>query len=234
MKSFLKDIFTNGNERLSDKVIVDTFFNTGTHNPHQKKRPKKRSKLIPFMGLLFVSALVLSVIIIILYNSKKHSHLAGYAALDKTPFMRNIVKGGEIDRANVEEAYFDGDAKEESSFLKNSVKLVNSGRHGRAAFVIKFRDDVDLYRKNILVLARANHGFKKIKLILKDDRSRFYEFGDMTFSPEWTKRNVYLEKGEYFDFKKIKELKLEFGSFTAGNDKNTVFYLKDIIVREAR
>jgi len=215
----------------SYREIADTFFGKSAPSLSGKQKPNAgRKKAFLFAAIVLLLTLALGGYIIILnikrqsaYNTSYNKE-ALYSALE-------IVKNGEINRANIEEVYFDADAKEESSFLKNSLKLVNRGEYGRAALVIRFRETLSFKEKNILILGRAKHGTKKISLSLKDSRGRINEYKDIRFFSDWSLKNVYLSEKPDFDLGHVKEIKIEFGSHTAGNEKDATIYIKDIVAR---
>ena len=217
--------------------IVDTFFKKTSGGKAQEKSPKKPKKALFFTVYILSLLLVLSVIIRILYIIPYKQKRAGFkeaSDLTRPLYIRHVVKSGLINRQSVEEVYFDGDAAKKSAFLKNSIALTNAGAHGRASLIMRFREYIDLDDKNILIMARAKYGRKKINLILKDFQNRFYEHPGIEFSPNWGLKHVYLNKVSEVDLRRIKELRLEFGSFTAGNRENSTIYLKDITVRGGR
>lgn len=240
MMKLLKDIFSNANRENRDKEedfihkeIVETFFKKSIHDvPHKKTFEINRKTAIIALVALF-SALVLSPIIIILYRKSVDS-LGEKSALTEIYYSKKIIKNGRINHSDIEETFLDGDAKAKSSFLKVSIKLVNSGPAGRAALVMRFREPLDLEDKHLLVTARAQNGTKKAKIILKNSKNRFYEFADMSFSSNWNMNNIFTGKKHDFDLKSIKELKFEFGSNTAGNKEDSILYLKDLTVRGPR
>ena len=226
-------------DRLKDlpQEVIDTFFKTTAGDVAQKKPPKKPKKALLFIASALSLSLVLSAIILILYIIPYKQKRAGFKEardLNRPLYAGHVVKSGLVNRQSIEEAYFDGDAAKKSAFLKNSIALTSAGTHGRASLIMRFREYIDLDDKNILILARAKYGRKKINLILKDFQNRFYEYPGIEFSPNWNLKHVYLNKVSEVDLKRIKELKLEFGSFTAGNRENSTIYLKDITVRGRR
>jgi hypothetical protein len=211
-------------DRLKDlpQEIIDTFFNGSSQDTGEGEISKKAFFIV--LSLLALS-LVLSAIIIILYIIPYKQKTAAFkeaAASENSRYTEHLVKGGLINRESIEEVRFEGDAGEKSAFLKNSIELISSGSPDKASLVMKFTESTDLGGKNILIIARAKHGTKKMRLTLKDSRSRFYERPAIEFSPNWSLRHVYLDKTEGVDLKSIEELRLEFDS---------TIYLKDITVR---
>ena len=178
---------------------------------------------------LAIVLLVLSLYIIILYGNKAPRELYGGGG---TSFiLKNIIKNGQFNRSVVSEAYFDDNAKNESSFLQNRIKLVNSGKNGSASFVATFAEPVDLDKKSILLVVRAARGAETAKLILKDAGGRIFELPELSFLPGWNRRLVYQAKRDDFDMDRVGEMRFEFGSDTTGNRKGAVFYLKNIALR---
>jgi len=218
---------------FSHKEIIDTFFGKSVPGKFGKKSPKKHKRTQILIAAIILSVLALSAIIIILYKVRVFDYRKE-TAVSKFRYSENIIKNGQIKRPLIEEARFDGDARGKSSFLKNSARLVNSGEYGRASLTVKFWEPLDLEGKNILILGRAEHGTKKINLILKDSQNRFYECPNICFSSSWNLKHVYLGKRRGFDLGRVGELKVEFGSHTAGNEKNSTIYLKDITIRNRK
>ncbi len=221
MENLLKEI---------PKEVIDTFFKKAAGISEEKK-PKNRKKTLLFIISLSSLALVLSTISIILYIIPYNKKVPKTVALNRFPYTGHVVKNGLVNRFNIIEARFGGGASRKSAFLKNSIELTNSGNEGRASLIIKFREYLDLDGKNILILARAKYGTKKINLILKDFQNRFYEYPGIQFSPNWNLKHIYLDETRGIDLKRIKELELEFGSLTTGNKENSTIYLKDLTVR---
>lgn len=229
MKNRLKAFFSGKKDNgVIQQEIIDTFFGKTETMPPAKK-PRGRRITATTVGSIL--ALALCVIFIILYT--KRPHRTPYDNIDINRYQYSIIEDGQVDRGNIERIYFDGDARGKSSFLKNSIQLVNSGEYGRAALVITFYTPVDLDRKTILIQARAQYGAKKIDLILKDDKNRFCDFPGMTLSSNWNVKQARLEKREYFDMTRTKELRIEFGSNTTGNNQDATIYLKRITIRGA-
>jgi len=217
------------------KEIIDTFFREAAGLPQKNARKKGKKTLLLIISLISLS-LALSAIIIILYIISYKGKEPGFnktVNVNKARYTENIVKNGLINRSNIVEVRFDGDASKKSAFLKNSIELTSSGTRGRAALIMKFGERLDLGGKDILILARTKYGTKKMKLILTDVQNRYHEYPDMRFSPNWNIKHVYLDNTGDIDLKGIKELRLEFGSLTAGNNENSTMYLKDITVRRA-
>jgi len=220
--------------------IIDTFFKK--ESPQEKpieKPPAKRKlpvgKLFPLLiAYATLAALALSVIIIILYNKRSQSVTARPEIPQLVSYTEDIIKNAQVDRFKVEEIFFEGDAKKKSSFSENAITLTNFGSYGRASLVMRFNEPLDLENKNLLILARAKHGTKKLNLILKDSKNASYEFKGESFSVNWSLKNVYLGESRDIDLKNIKELKLEFGRHTAGNEKGSTIYLKNITTRRAQ
>ena len=237
MKKLLKELFSNSNrakqekeEDFIHKEIVETFFKKSIHDIPQKNTFEINKKVALILLGVLLLGLVLSPIIIILYN-KSTNALGKKAALAEIHYSKKIIKNGHINRSDIEETFLDGDARAKSSFLKNNIKLVNSGPEGRAALVIRFREPLDLENKHVLVTARAEHGTKKLKLIVKNSKNRFYEFSDLSFSSNWNMKYIFTGKKHDFDLKNVKEMKFEFGSNTAGNEQGSILYLKDLAVK---
>lgn len=224
----MKEIFPD--EDIAPKEIIDTFFKKSAQDHPQKPPPKKRKKVLLLIAFALLLTLAFSIIIIILYRQRGISYNQ-QVSLSKFHYSEYIIKDGQINRFDIEEVYFEGDAREKSSFLQDSVKLVNFGDYGRAALTMRFKEFLNLGGKNILILARAESGRKLLDLILKDAQNRFYEFPEISFSPNWNMKHIYLDEKKHFDLKKIKEIKLEFGSHTAGNEENSTIYIKNITVR---
>ncbi len=216
------------------KEVIDTFFRKAAGIPQKEKpeeKPKNHKKTLLFILFLSSLVLVLSTIIIILYIIPYKKKVPKTVALNRFHYTDPVVKNGLVNRFNTIEAHFDGGASRKSAFLKNSIELTNPGNEGRASLIIKFREYLDLDDKNILILARAKYGTKKINLILKDSQNRLYEYPGIQFSSNWNLKNIYLDEARDIDLKRIKELELEFGSLTTGNKENSTIYLKDITVR---
>jgi len=223
------------------KEVIDTFFRKAAGIPQKEKpeetpkeKPKNRKKTLLFIISLSSLAIALSTVIIILYIIPYKKKVPKTVDLNRFHYTGHVVKNGLVNRFSIIETHFDGGASRKSAFLKNSIELTNSGNESKASLIIKFREYLDLDGKNILILARAKYGTKKINLILKDSQNRFYEYPGIQFSPNWNLKNIYLDKTSDIDLKRIKELELEFGSHTAGNKENSTIYLKDIIVRGTR
>ena len=240
MKKLLKEIFSNSHKENRDKEedfihkeIVETFFKKSIHDIPDGNTFGINKKIALILIGVLLSGLVLSPIIIILYN-KSSSATGKKAALAGIYYFKKIINNGRINHTDIEETLLDGDAKEKSSFLKNNIKLVNSGPESRAALVIRFREPLDFENKHLLITARAQHGTKKIKLIVKNSKNQFYELGDLSFSSNWNMKYVFTGKKHDFDLKNIKEMKFEFGSNTAGNEQGSTLYLKDLAVKGAR
>ena len=231
VKKLEKDMFTERNDDFMPKEIVDTFFAKTTHKKSEKKAPLKRKRRLSLPVLLLSTTLALFMIFIIL-NMIRVFPTATESAADKFHYSENIIKSGEINRRNIEEIFFDGDAKPNSSFQEANVRLVTSGRYGRAALVMRFRNPVDLVGKNILIVGRSDGGTKKIKLLLKDLKNRFYESPEVAFSSSWGMKHIYLDRQSGFRLGPVKELKLEFGTRTTGNEEGSVIFLKNMLIRK--
>lgn len=225
----LKEVFSRKDDGLLHKEIIDTFFEKSSRNT--KKLPRKRKPNPIFLASVAVLIIaIFSGIVIVYIRGVKHGSFEEGAAY----YRKDIIKKGVLNRDYVEDIYFDGDAKDKSSFAKNSVILVNSGNYGRASLVMTLRDGTDLEGSSLLITAKAERGIRKIDVILKDSQNHFYEYSNLLFSPNWDLRHIYLNRKDNFDLKNVKQMKIEFGSFTTGNQQNSVLHIKDMVVRRAR
>ena len=214
------------------KEIVDTFFRKSTPKKQPDRGRQKKKHMSLFIVLTAVIALAFFVIISILYIRKLsyHNHNKQPKAVTFL-YSENILKNGSINRGNVGEVYFKGDAKAKSSLLKNSIRLVNSVSSGEASFVIKFRGLLNFDGKNILLLARTEHGINKVRLALKDSENRIYISPNMDIATEWGLKHIFMHGKTDFDLKHVKEMELEFGRRATGNKNNSVIYIKNLTVR---
>ena len=210
------------------KEIADTFFNKSAASASKKKKRKKWRNLPIFAAsiLLLILLLILIGVSVDIKNSTVKTRLP---ARNVFP-AENIMKKGRLNYSKIKQIYFDGDAKEKSSFLNLSVKLVNSGGSGGAYLIIVFKKSIDLSGKSLLISAKTDGGKKGIKLILKDVQGRSYQSRNIRFSPDWALEYVGLNKKSNFDLKRVEELKIAFGAQDTGNPQNSVIYIKDITI----
>lgn len=234
MKNRIKGIFQEAKDPYLPKEVIDVFFKNApgkpVHKGKSKKHKKSHKKLMFSVASFLLLALVLSSIIIILY--KKYTVAAGTGSHQPTSaYTETLLKDGVVNRAKVERMYFDGDASEKSSFEEKDITLIATGAHGRAGLIMQFRKPIDLTDRNILLKARTKYGTKKLKILVKDSKNRYYEFSPVYLYSDWDIKNIRVTKARNFDLTGIKEMKFEFGRYTAGNEKNTTIYLKNVSLR---
>jgi len=221
-------------DRISHKEIVNTFFKKTSLGPSEKtpgpSRKKNRLPLLitAFLLLAFFSCLA----IIILYRGGYlKSGLAGYDAAQR---VESLISGGVANRALIEEVRFEGDAAYESSFLKSSIRLVNQGPEGRAAFTISLKERLNLKNKSILVTARSEGALAGFKLLLQDKKGNFFMAKEVYLASRWSREHIFIQvkKNSNFNFDGVSALKIEFGSKTVGNRPGAIIHIKDLVIRE--
>ena len=221
-------------DSVSHKEIVDTFFKktSPVASPPSKKAKKKKPYLILFFAaFLLLAFLAASAIIFIGALNYGKSGLNDYGGARSA--IESFIGSGAINRAYVKEARFDADAQDKSSFLKSSIRLVNQENLGRAAFLITLKDRTSLKDKSILITAKSESGLAYFKLLLKDEKGNYFTVKKVNLAPSWTREHIFIRPGKNttFDFFGVSEMKIEFGSKTAGNNPGAVIYLKDLAVR---
>ncbi|MBN1353821.1 MAG: hypothetical protein JW994_04055 [Candidatus Omnitrophica bacterium] len=229
MKNRLEGDCPGKNDDFAYKEIIDTFFRKSLDEGTLPKKHLKRKLWIPF-AVTSAVALTLALFAIIIILNKINT---GPEHVKIEPaYSEPIINNGVINRNNIEEVSFEGDAREASSFLEGSINLVNHGSYGRAGLTLKFHRPVNLKGKNILLIARAKYGTKKINLILKDSKNCFLELAHIAFPADWSMKHVFMKENRHCDLSDIKELKIEFGTNTAGNNTGSVIFLKNLTVRD--
>lgn len=213
--------------------IIDTFFKKSIKQPDAEKIPPISPKKKQNLRILFVISLVLALALAFSYyliNPKPFTSKKN-VPIDSTTYNR-LVYNGVIDKDILNYFSFEGDAKEESSILINSVKLVNKNKLGWARATFQLNTYIDLSGVNILILGKCVHGLKSINLILDDIEGNSYQFSNIGFSPDWELKNIELENIKNFNFKKVQRLAIEFGTKTSGNTDGSVIYIKEMGFRK--
>ena len=221
-------------DHVSHKEIIDTFFKKTSHQPSKKKhKPGRKKTHVPlfagaFLLLAFVSILA---IIILGRETLQKSGLESYSTAQR---VETLIRDGVVERAYIEEARFDADATNKSSFLKSSIRLVNQGSLGRAAFMISFKERLSLKNKSILITARSETGLAAFKLLLQDRKGNFFMAKEVPLAGRWSREHIFIKtrNSTNFDFGNISGLKIEFGSKTVGNRQDAVIYIKNLVIRE--
>ena len=235
----MKDTVLNHTKPSDDifhKEIIDTFFGKPkkreptSPEPQPRKVPTSQKNatrltltLFSFLFLLFVVSITILLVIYWQNRIPETTQVSNYTKL---------LSNGAFDRSLTENFFFDGDAKEKSLILRDSIKLVNTGRLGWARVTFTLKNDQNLKDANILLFAKSYPGAKHIILILTDKNGNTHKI-PMLLSPRWERKNIHLSSGPAnFEIDKINSIAIEFGSVTAQNRGNTVISLKELGIRK--
>ncbi|MEE9118230.1 MAG: hypothetical protein V3U02_06525 [Calditrichia bacterium] len=211
------------------KEIVDVFFGKSRKPSDSKKTPPKR----PYYKI-FLFGLVLLVMF---------ACLAYYLVNANLPNKKNIVTtygdsynrllyNGIFDRAIIKSLSFEGDAKQESIILRNSIKLVNKERLGWARATFKLNNYQDFSNTNLLISGKSGSGRKFITLILRDTQGGVYEIPRIRFSPNWEQKSIEMISEKGFDVKRVDGISIEYGTQATGNTNGAIIYIKEIGLRK--
>lgn len=156
-------------------------------------------------------------------------------ARDKGVFM---VRGSDINKELIRDAYFTGDAKSFSRMNKEEVVLCNSKGNGWANYTVELREPVDLNKLDIKYVAKGARGDEKLLIVLVDSENRTYRM-EKGLTPQltkdWQKLSVnFRPVKNVIDLSNIVTIKFEFGGLTAGNDPVTTILLRDIYLSKTK
>lgn len=146
---------------------------------------------------------------------------------------KRFISNGALDRYLVKSFSFEGDAKEQSLFFSNTVKLVNTGKYGWARAVIMLNSPMDFSKLHLLILTKSDPGVRNVILILKDALNNTYRF-PLTVSPTWEWKNISFSNVGSFDIRNVYSISIEYGSETVGNSRDSEIYIKEIGIRASK
>jgi len=216
-------------DSVSYREIEDTFFGKNAKDRDKKKKSKKNKKFLVFIVSILLCALGLGLVIIRVSGKKSELKIANQPPA--IPYSESILKDGKLNYSKIKEIYFKGGAKEKSTLLNFSVKLVKPKASQDASLKIVLNEPIDFVGKFLLLSAKTVTGEREIKLILTDTEKRSYEIPNIRILPDWTLKSIYPKKKDNFDPGKTKEIEIAFGAGARENTRSSTVYIKDLIIR---
>jgi len=233
------------------KEIVETFFGKSVPDTDilpkkaELKRPEKKQvvltkipsakknltlyKFIPMSFLLFLAVLVIGGVY---FYFTAFSPDEKIIASQKTGGYTRFLYSGDFNRSIVSSFYFEGDAREKSVLLNNSIKLINSRSEGWARAVFNFTEPVDFSKEDMLIFARSEPRTAQISVALVDENGNKVR-SPVSLTPSWEWRTVGVKHLNNFDLSRVNAVMIEFGYVTTGNLDNSVIYIKNFGIRSA-
>lgn len=215
---------------IFSKEIVDIFFGKPQKSsaPKETKPPKK-----PYYKIFLLPLILLVTFALLAY------YLTNKDLLNKKNIVttygdsyNRLLYNGIFDRSLVKSLSFEGDAKEESIILRNSVKLVNKEGLGWARATFNLNNHEDFSAVNLLISGKSASARRSITLILTDAQGRAHETPGITFSPKWEQKFIEIKNVEDFDIKRVNGISIEYGAGTTGNTDGAVIYIKEIGIKK--
>ncbi|MFH1381116.1 MAG: hypothetical protein ABIH57_02985 [Candidatus Omnitrophota bacterium] len=212
--------------------LANTFF------PSSIKKYKSQNKVSKTPWV--IAGLVLFVAIFFMITGKNVNINVKIVKQEKTPISEDrvaIIEKGKFNTKVIKSMYFDGDAKNLSQELPDSLLLVNSGKSGWANFTLEFAKPVSLKEFDITYNAKGDSGGEHLALVFVDSKNSSYRMEsspEMKLTDKWKDYEASLKSASGIDFENISKVKFEFGGLTVGNSKSTKIFLKDIFMTKAR
>lgn len=232
---------------LFHKEIIETFFGKTQAQPprtEQAQKPpvikkpevKPQKKRFHSSALIYISVLAAGLIALfgVFRSVGNIGRPADAKGLDSgSKAYVEIFSDGMFDKNLVNSFSFEGDSKEGSLFLNNSLLLTNTGHLGWARASFSFKEPQDFTGGYVLLFAKSSPGVRHTMFVMTDEKSR-KTFAPLTLSPNWEWKRVDLKEQPIsgdFDFTKIKAFDIELGYDATGNSRNTKIYIKNIGIR---